>query len=334
MPETHEYETYTIQVPSVVGLSKKKNWILNLNNYRNAHYLVLNKAKVNFKELVNNEISKLPKFTELSNIEYVLYRDTKRHCDVANVCSIVDKFFCDALVEAGKLPDDNYEYLKSISYRWGGVADTAYVEINLKGKLEMKLNFNLVLDQKDITDAVKAYAAKAYPEFAQNLTEAKVALTSKEGEISCEFVFDGTKTATIKSSSNNATGSGVSDDRGVSDIKSEPKVEGSTQAPEEKEKAKEEEPKEPIMSEPSFESPSEPEVKGESKDEPATKEGRKSLFGKRGDSVSTSGVLERGNSDNGGVSGAGSEGNNGGDGEATPSASKIGASIFGRKKIA
>ena len=332
MTETHDYkETYTIQVPSVVGLSKNKNWILNLNNYRNAHYLVLNKAKVNFKELVNNEISKLPKFTELSNIEYVLYRDTKRHCDVANVCSIVDKFFCDALVEAGKLPDDNYEYLKSISYRWGGVADTAYVEINLKGKIEMKLNFNLVLDQNDITNAVKAYVAKAYPEFEQKLTEAKVALTSKEGEISCEFVFSGDKDVTIKSNSNDAIGSGVLSDRGVSDSKSEPKSEGPVQAPEEK--AQKEEPKEPDVSGTTFDSPIEPETKGESKDEPA-KEGRKALFGKRGDSVAVSGSVERGNSDNGGVPSSSGEERTGGDGEAAPTAAKIGASIFGRKKIA
>lgn len=331
MTETHDYkETYTIQVPSVVGLSKNKNWILNLNNYRNAHYLVLNKAKVNFKELVNNEISKLPKFTELSNIEYVLYRDTKRHCDVANVCSIVDKFFCDALVEAGKLPDDNYEYLKSISYRWGGVADTAYVEINLKGKIEMKLNFNLVLDQNDITNAVKAYVAKAYPEFEQKLTEAKVALTSKEGEISCEFVFSGDKDVTIKSNSNDAIGSGVLSDRGVSDSKSEPKSKEPVQAPEEK--AQKEEPKEPDVSGTTFDSPVEPETKGESKDEPA-KEGRKALFGNRNSNANDGSVQREGGADRSDSVSNGSSATDSGE-QPAPSAAKIGASIFGRKKIA
>ena len=332
MTETHDYkETYTIQVPSVVGLSKNKNWILNLNNYRNAHYLVLNKAKVNFKELVNNEISKLPKFTELSNIEYVLYRDTKRHCDVANVCSIVDKFFCDALVEAGKLPDDNYEYLKSISYRWGGVADTAYVEINLKGKIEMKLNFNLVLDNNDIVNAVKAYVAKAYPEFEQKLTEAKVALTSKEGEISCEFVFSGDKDVTIKSNSNDAIGSGVLSDRGVSDSKSEPKSKGPVQAPEE---AKQDEPKEPDVSGTTFDKPAEPEStsKGDDKSEPA-KEGRKALFGNRNSNANDGSVQREGGADRSDSVSSGSSATDSGE-QPAPSAAKIGASIFGRKKIA
>ena len=332
MTETHDYkETYTIQVPSVVGLSKNKNWILNLNNYRNAHYLVLNKAKVNFKELVNNEISKLPKFTELSNIEYVLYRDTKRHCDVANVCSIVDKFFCDALVEAGKLPDDNYEYLKSISYRWGGVADTAYVEINLKGKIEMKLNFNLVLDNNDIVNAVKAYVAKAYPEFEQKLTEAKVALTSKEGEISCEFVFSGDKDVTIKSNSNDAIGSGVLSDRGVSDSKSEPKSERSVQAPEE---AKQDEPKEPDVSGTTFDKPAEPEstTKGDDKSEPA-KEGRKALFGNRNSNANNGSVQREGGAERSDSVSSGNSSTDSGE-QPAPSAAKIGASIFGRKKIA
>jgi len=37
-------------------------------------------------------------------------------CDISNVLSIHDKFFCDALVELGKLPDDNYKYIPEVKY--------------------------------------------------------------------------------------------------------------------------------------------------------------------------------------------------------------------------
>jgi Holliday junction resolvase RusA-like endonuclease len=39
-------------LPLTVPVSSKKNFILNLNNYRNAHFLVLSKAKSNYSEIV------------------------------------------------------------------------------------------------------------------------------------------------------------------------------------------------------------------------------------------------------------------------------------------
>ena len=91
----------------------RKNYALNLNIYRNAHYQTLNKMKIEFSKVIEPELMKLPSFKSV-DLTYTLYPKTKRLCDIANVCSIVDKFFCDALVNIGKLPDDNYEYLKNI----------------------------------------------------------------------------------------------------------------------------------------------------------------------------------------------------------------------------
>lgn len=54
-------------------------------------------------------------------IEYTLYPKTKRLCDVSNILSIVDKFFCDTLVKEGKLEDDNYTYIPKVSYQIGEV---------------------------------------------------------------------------------------------------------------------------------------------------------------------------------------------------------------------
>lgn len=120
---------YKLNSPIYVPVSKKKNFALNLNAYRNAHYQVLNKAKHVYKDLMTEQIQTLPKFNEV-NIEYILYPRTKRDIDVSNVCCIVDKFFSDALVELNHLPDDNYHFLHWIKYSFGEIdKDNPRVEI-------------------------------------------------------------------------------------------------------------------------------------------------------------------------------------------------------------
>lgn len=296
--------TYNIIVPTVVGLSKNKNWILNLNNYRNAHYQILNKAKVNFKHLVTKEISKLPVFKRIDSIEYSLYRDTHRHCDVANVCSIVDKFFCDALVEAQKLPDDNYEYLKTISYKWGGIADSAYVAIKITGLTQMKLNLNLTLEQQDIIKAVKAYAIKLYPQYEKSISATTVKLIpSDKGVVTCELSFDNIEEPTPKSNSNSSIGNRVSGSGNVSNNKSEPAAKEEPETTTEKVEAK-------------------PETKEEKKDS----EPRKNIFAKRAAAVSTADrtkPAEPNNPDHTYPS----------DNVELETPANIGASIFGRKKV-
>lgn len=110
---------FSLTAPVTIPISKNKTLALNLNVYRNAHFQSLNKAKVNFKEHMAQQIEPLPEMKGVS-IRYRLFVGSKRLCDIANVCCIVDKFFMDALVEMGKLPDDNYEYLKYISFEYGG----------------------------------------------------------------------------------------------------------------------------------------------------------------------------------------------------------------------
>ena len=113
----------------------RKNYALNLNIYRNAHYQTLNKMKVEFSKVIEPELMKLPSFKSI-NLTYTLYPKTKRLCDIANVCSIVDKFFCDALVNIGKLPDDNYEYLKNITYTFGSIdKDNPRVTVKISGEI-------------------------------------------------------------------------------------------------------------------------------------------------------------------------------------------------------
>lgn len=121
-----------IHAPLSVAQSSAKNFTLNLNGYRNGHYQSLNKAKINYKAVLSEQINKLP-FLYRVEIVYTLFTATKRKCDIANVLSVHDKFFCDALVELGKLEDDDYEKIPQVTYRFGGIdRENPRVEIQLK----------------------------------------------------------------------------------------------------------------------------------------------------------------------------------------------------------
>jgi Holliday junction resolvase RusA-like endonuclease len=52
---------------------------------------------------------------------YTLYPESNRRMDVSNVCSVVDKFTCDALTELGIITDDNHKIIPAINYRFGKV---------------------------------------------------------------------------------------------------------------------------------------------------------------------------------------------------------------------
>lgn len=108
-------------LPTVLWLPRKtkkdKRYPLNLNQYRNAKYIVNHQAKRLFKQVVSPELLKVPELDKPIRIVYRLVLKQKRG-DVANVCSIVDKFFCDALVETGKIADDDYSLIPTVEYRF------------------------------------------------------------------------------------------------------------------------------------------------------------------------------------------------------------------------
>lgn len=111
---------YILVLPISIPITKNKRFSLNLNQYRNTHFQVLNKAKRLFTEQIKSQVKALPFLKEVS-LEYVLYPKSKRLIDISNVCSIVDKFFCDALTEYKKIEDDNHLFVKEILYSFGSV---------------------------------------------------------------------------------------------------------------------------------------------------------------------------------------------------------------------
>jgi hypothetical protein len=105
--------------------------MLNLNHYRNADFRTLDRAKKEFTERVKPLVKDLPKLDRIL-IAYNLFTPNKRLVDTANVCTIVDKFFSDTLVHAGKLEDDNCKILPIVAFRYGGVdIDNPRVEANI-----------------------------------------------------------------------------------------------------------------------------------------------------------------------------------------------------------
>ena len=110
-----------VTLPLEVYYSEKKKFILNLNNYRNAHYRVLSIAKKVYTENLVERIKDYSRFDDPVSLEYVYYAKSNRRLDVSNPCSIIDKFTCDALVKAEVLVDDSFEQIKEVVYKFGGV---------------------------------------------------------------------------------------------------------------------------------------------------------------------------------------------------------------------
>ena len=106
--------------PLRVFMTKAKNFILNMNQYRNTHFRLLNHTKINYKKYMERQIIKSDTFGRVVCI-YTAYLKTNRKQDLGNVCSIHEKYFEDAMVEFGKLGDDNMKNIPIVIYRYGGV---------------------------------------------------------------------------------------------------------------------------------------------------------------------------------------------------------------------
>lgn len=113
--------------------NREDKWFtLGLNQYRNEHYQTLNNAKKKYKELVYPQIQKLPVYNKIQ-LTYILYPKTKHLTDLDNICSVHAKMFQDALVECGKLEEDNYLFIPRVVYEFGSVdKENARCEIHIK----------------------------------------------------------------------------------------------------------------------------------------------------------------------------------------------------------
>lgn len=125
-----------VSAPLYIDLPRKtkkdKRCHVNLNQYRNWHYLVSNQVKQLYKEAVSDQLREL-RFEEPIELTLTLYKSSKRKLDRANVLSIQEKFFCDALVELGCIEDDNDNFIKATHYYTGGIdRENPRVEIEIR----------------------------------------------------------------------------------------------------------------------------------------------------------------------------------------------------------
>jgi hypothetical protein len=139
--------TITLPVRVVPAKNKRhgKKYYLNLNTYRNAHFMVLASMKREFRDMVSSML--VPLMPELADIVaagrlrliYTIYPFQKS--DIANVASIVDKFFCDVLQEMNVIYNDDHHTIGEIIYRFGSVDRTnprCEVKIgNMKGEYDV-----------------------------------------------------------------------------------------------------------------------------------------------------------------------------------------------------
>lgn len=117
--------TYKCTSPVWVMIPRKtkenKKFRLNMNAFVNYHRFDLNKCKILYNDLMRPQLADMPQCVEIENITYKYFKQSNRKMDRANVLSIVEKFFCDALVYHNKIADDNDLIIKSTTYMTGGI---------------------------------------------------------------------------------------------------------------------------------------------------------------------------------------------------------------------
>ena len=118
--------------------SGNKKFILNLNNYRNTHYILLNKAKRNYYYLIKSHLKSLKgKNYDKAILTYTLYPKSARMTDLDNVISIHQKFFQDALVKENVIKEDNYKHIYHNIQKFGAVDKN-------NPRVEIDINFNIL----------------------------------------------------------------------------------------------------------------------------------------------------------------------------------------------
>lgn len=98
--------------------SAGKRISLNLNWYRNAHFQTNNEVKIQYRALMKEQIQQIVSISWPIKPAYRYF--LSRRCDIGNVHSVVEKYFLDALVELGRLPDDGPKYVVGANYEFAG----------------------------------------------------------------------------------------------------------------------------------------------------------------------------------------------------------------------
>lgn len=177
-------DSYSVRIPTYVHVSKKNQKAVNLNVYRNLHHHHLNTQKKNFADEVKPLLRDKPR-AERVWIHYTVFAPRNGRLDTMNVGSIVDKYFSDTMVEAGKIPDDNMDHIVLSTFSFGGVVPMdghAITTVNILKKEPDDMR--ILLDQEDIQAALNAYVKTL---SIPNAADATVDLSVEDDEIVAEI---------------------------------------------------------------------------------------------------------------------------------------------------
>lgn len=150
---------YLVKSPMRISLGttrkgKSRDFILNLNAYRNAYFRILNAAKITYKAIIELQIKDIPKIKKAGMI-YVVHKGDKRRFDIGNVASIHQKFFEDAMVEQKHLDDDNFSQLPITVYAAGAMdRDNPRVDIEV---YDLEDDYDSKAFRKRIVELVKKF---------------------------------------------------------------------------------------------------------------------------------------------------------------------------------
>ncbi len=124
-------DIHSLELPYFITLGKKRH-SCNLNQYRQAHYRVTNALKKEFKEIITDDVLDLPVMEQVK-IHYIIHYENKRLFDIDNIMSVISKYAQDALVELGRLPDDNYQHIIQITGTVGVInKENPHIEMRIK----------------------------------------------------------------------------------------------------------------------------------------------------------------------------------------------------------
>lgn len=105
-----------IIVPLHVYLSRKtmadKKVLLNLNAYRNWKGVVSNNIKKAFHLAIEDQLNGVT-FSNPVEVEFTLFKGSRRRTDKQNFSSVLSKFLYDSMTTCGCWEDDNDEQIKT-----------------------------------------------------------------------------------------------------------------------------------------------------------------------------------------------------------------------------
>lgn len=108
--------TVKVVCPLYVDLPRKtkkaKRVYINLNTYRNLHYVVSNQVKKAYLEIVREQLEGVTIDTPVV-VTYKVFKQSARKLDKMNVVAITSKFLLDAVTELGCWEDDNDDHVKT-----------------------------------------------------------------------------------------------------------------------------------------------------------------------------------------------------------------------------